>query len=193
MPNDDLAELLSEVSDNPLLNAPTPIVTTDNRHTSTTENLFTAANEPWFSTTRNPPVLLPAVPAWLRDKIISDKLVSSLTLHCCQKPWRLTLHLVHLISMCKLMCYPLARVCADVFFPARARADLFSSGTCVCWCVICLHMCLLMCYPLAHVCADVLPLACVCADPSRVCTDVLFFSTCVNWCAIPKHVCALMS
>ena len=59
------------VSDSSPLNAPLPFATTDNRHTSTTENLFTAANEPQLSTTQSPPVLLLAVPAQLRDKIIS--------------------------------------------------------------------------------------------------------------------------
>ena len=59
MPNDESAETLSEVSDNPPL---PPIATTDNQHTSNTENLFTAANRPQLSTTQSSPVSLPAVP-----------------------------------------------------------------------------------------------------------------------------------
>ena len=45
MPNDDSPELLSVASKYSPLNAPLPFATIDNRHTSTTENLFTAANE----------------------------------------------------------------------------------------------------------------------------------------------------
>ena len=62
-PNNNSPELLSEISDNSPLNAPLTFATADNQHTSTTKNLFTAANEPRLSTTQSPPVLLPAVPA----------------------------------------------------------------------------------------------------------------------------------
>ena len=75
MPNDNSPELLSEISDNSPLNAPLTFTTADNWHTSTTENLFTAANESRLSTTQSPPVLLPAVPARLRDKIINAPLI----------------------------------------------------------------------------------------------------------------------
>ena len=67
------------------------------------------------------------------------------------------------------MCYPPARVCADVLHPSQ-------------------HMCVLMCYPPARVCADALhPFQHVCVlmcyPPARVCADVLHPS---------QHVCVLM-
>ena len=75
MPNDNSPELLSEISDNSPINAPLSFATADNRHTSATKNLFTAANEPQLSTTQSPPVLLPAVPARLRGWIINVPLI----------------------------------------------------------------------------------------------------------------------
>ena len=70
-------ELLSEISDNSPLNVPLTFATADNRHTSTTKkkSLFTAANELQLSTTQSPLVLLLAVPARLRDKIINAPLI----------------------------------------------------------------------------------------------------------------------
>ena len=56
--------MLSDVSDNPPINAPLAttitdnpqISTSDNLHTSTTDNLYTSTTEPLFNATQNAPV-----------------------------------------------------------------------------------------------------------------------------------------
>ena len=66
-PNEESAEVLSEVSDNPP-NTVNPCI-------STTANLYTPTTEPPFSATQNSPVSLPAVPSRLKDKIISGEFI----------------------------------------------------------------------------------------------------------------------
>ena len=63
MTDNNSAEVLSEVSDNPPVNASAAATITDNPHTSTTDNPYTSTTEPLFSATQSQPVLLLAVPS----------------------------------------------------------------------------------------------------------------------------------
>ena len=63
MTDNNSAEVLSKVSDNPPVNAPAVTSITDNPLTSTTDNPYTSTTEPLFSATQSPPVALPAVPS----------------------------------------------------------------------------------------------------------------------------------
>ena len=64
LPNEDSAEVLSEVSDNP----PTLLI-------RVSAPLHTGTTKPPFSATQNSPVSLPAVPSRLKDKIISGEFI----------------------------------------------------------------------------------------------------------------------
>ena len=83
LPDNNSAEMLLDVSDHPPVNAPpaTTIIdnphtsTADNPHTSTNDNQYTSTTEPLFNATQNPPVSLPGVSSFLRDKIISGELI----------------------------------------------------------------------------------------------------------------------
>ena len=121
MPNDNSPELLSEISDNSPINAPLSFATADNRHTSTTKNLFTAANEPQLSTTQSPPVLLPAVPARLRGRIINVPLIQKnstkgLPQHIPQQAFIAASYSVAIILLVNLMHVPIWSKCLLTYY-----------------------------------------------------------------------------